>query len=202
MIMLIFALIAQTGVTPQTTSLQCGIDNLQGAWNIAFVPNSVLANEPPILNMIIISLQLLLIYGYLLSDLFTEANDPRLSIAEVVVKRLAWRRMRIKYKDVDEGVEIESRLVEAQAVFDAVEPSLSLTPASTTMILRYQGSFLHKIQSMTFDMCFGISQVVLNRWTYAHKLGEESNRMDFGQIVPPFLLSVPMLVAAEIYYGE
>lgn len=70
------------------------------------------------------------------------------------------------------------------------------------MIICYQGSFLSKLPPMLFDLTFGISQVVSSRWQYAPQLGEASNRMDFGQIVPLFLLSLPMLVAAEIYYGE
>jgi hypothetical protein len=201
MIMLIFALIAQTGVAPQTTPLQCGLDNLQGAWNLSAVSNPVLGNEPSIFNMIIISIQLLVAYRYLLSDLFTETKGPGSSIGADIVKRVAWWRMKWKYRDVSEGVEIESKLAEAEAVWNEVESSQSLTPAKM-MILRYQGSFLRQIPSMTFDMCFGISQVVSNRWIYAPKLGEASNRMDFGQIVPLFLLSLPMLVAAEIYYGE
>ncbi len=75
-------------------------------------------------------------------------------------------------------------------------------PALDMMILCYQGSFLSKIPPMLFDLAFGMSLVVSSRWKYAPKLGEASNRMDFGQIVPLFLLSLPMLVAAEIYYGE
>jgi hypothetical protein len=75
-------------------------------------------------------------------------------------------------------------------------------PGLEMMILCYQGSFLSKLPPMLFDLAFGISQVVSSRWKYAPELGEASNRMDFGQIVPLFLLSLPMLVAAEIYYGE
>ena len=93
-----------------------------------------------------------------------------------------------------------------RAYFLAVlqEPPCQWTwgPGLEMMILCYKGSFLSKLPPMLFDMTFGISQVVSSRWQFAPPLGEASNRMDFGQIVPLFLLSLPMLVAAEIYYGE
>jgi hypothetical protein len=67
--------------------------------------------------------------------------------------------------------------------------------------LDYTGSFMSEIPRLGFDMAFGISQVIFSRNFDAPSLGPSSYSMDFGQIVPLFLLALPMLVAAEIYYG-
>jgi hypothetical protein len=248
MIMLIFGLIAQTGSAPQTTALQCGISNISGLYPLG--PSQEFGNQPGLLNMIVICIQLLSTYGRLVYDLFGKTKGPGRSIAEEIAKRITMRRMADRYQDVKHGFNAETKSVEIEAVWEDVkkeayihaylqcfwadtaskrdflshsfysipserafflavlqEPPCQWTgrswgPGLEMMILCYQGSFLSKLPPMLFDLAFGISQVVSSRWQYAPKLGEASNRMDFGQIVPLFLLSLPMLVAAEIYYGE
>ena len=66
----------------------------------------------------------------------------------------------------------------------------------------YSSSFLSRIAYVFFGVSYGISQLVVYRWTYAPQIANDPNRMDFGQIVSLILLALPMLAAAEIYYGK
>jgi hypothetical protein len=47
---------------------------------------------------------------------------------------------------------------------------------------------------------YGLMQMVNYRWTF-HDV-KIVNEMGFGQIMPLFLLVLPIFAAAEIYYGE
>ena len=66
----------------------------------------------------------------------------------------------------------------------------------------YSKSYISNIPDLLFTFSYGVAQVVASRWLGAPKLAEEANRMGFGQIVPLLLLAIPVLIAAEIYYGE
>jgi hypothetical protein len=68
-------------------------------------------------------------------------------------------------------------------------------------ILEYDKSFIAEIPQLGFGMAFGFFLVVISRNYDPPPLGPSSYDMDFGQIIPIFLLSLPMLAAAEIYYG-
>lgn len=66
----------------------------------------------------------------------------------------------------------------------------------------YSRSFLQLIAALFFFLSFGVSQVVATRWgDYQVDLERDSNTMEFGQIVPLILLVIPLLAAAEIFYG-
>jgi hypothetical protein len=69
-------------------------------------------------------------------------------------------------------------------------------------ILEYDKSFIAEIPQLGFGMAFGFFLVVISRNYDPPPLGPSSYDMEFGQIVPIFLLSLPMLAAAEIYYGR
>jgi hypothetical protein len=66
----------------------------------------------------------------------------------------------------------------------------------------YLDSFMWQIVWLIFGLAFGISQIVQNRWISLPPLDGSDSRMDFGQIVPLLLLTLPMLAAGEAYYGE
>jgi hypothetical protein len=64
----------------------------------------------------------------------------------------------------------------------------------------YGESFLSLAPMLAFMVSFGFTQLYLNRW----KTGEPvvvDNSLSFGQITPIFLLVLPILSAAEVYYG-
>jgi len=66
---------------------------------------------------------------------------------------------------------------------------------------QYNASFLSSMPGVAFSFSYGISQVVAYRWlNQGVSIGIPST-IDFGQITPIFLLVLPILVAAEIYYG-
>jgi hypothetical protein len=66
---------------------------------------------------------------------------------------------------------------------------------------QYDASFLSSMSGVAFSFSYGISQVVAYRWfNQGVSIGIPST-IDFGQITPIFLLVLPILVAAEIYYG-
>jgi hypothetical protein len=84
-IMLVFGLMTQTGSAPQTTALQCGIGNISGGWD-SLGPSPEFGNQPDLLSMIIICVQLLFTYGSLVYDLFGKTKGPCQSIAEEIAK--------------------------------------------------------------------------------------------------------------------
>ena len=65
----------------------------------------------------------------------------------------------------------------------------------------YSESFLSLGPMITFMIAFGFTQVYLNRWKSDTPL-EIDTSMGIGQITPLFLLVLPVLVAAESYYGR
>ena len=62
----------------------------------------------------------------------------------------------------------------------------------------YQNSFLSEIPSILLSASYGITQVVMSRMGAPSIQGSE-NTVDFGQIVPIFLLALPFLAALESY---
>lgn len=66
---------------------------------------------------------------------------------------------------------------------------------------QYDDSFLSSISGIAFSFSYGIAQVVSYRWVYGSGLTGNASAIDFGQITPLFLLVLPVLAAAEIYYG-
>lgn len=66
-----------------------------------------------------------------------------------------------------------------------------------------QRSFLSEILTLLFGVSYGISQVVTNRNQIPSAgLSGDQNAITFGQLVPLFLLTLPMLAAGEVYYGK
>jgi hypothetical protein len=66
---------------------------------------------------------------------------------------------------------------------------------------QYNTSFLSSMSGVAFSFSYGISQVVAYRWLNEGVSIGIPSTIDFGQITPIFLLVLPILVAAEIYYG-
>lgn len=67
---------------------------------------------------------------------------------------------------------------------------------------RYENSFLSSMSGMAFSFSYAVSQVVAYRWIFGRGLNGNVSAIDFGQITPLFLLVLPVLAAAEIYYGN
>ena len=66
-----------------------------------------------------------------------------------------------------------------------------------------QRSFLSEILTLLFGVSYGISQVVTNRNEIPHAgLSGDQNAITFGQLVPLFLIALPVLAAGEVYYGK
>ena len=65
----------------------------------------------------------------------------------------------------------------------------------------YSRSFLSLGPMLTFMIAFGFTQLYLGRWNSGTPL-ELDTSMGIGQITPLFLLVLPVLVAAESYYGQ
>ncbi|KAK7192741.1 hypothetical protein PSPO01_01449 [Paraphaeosphaeria sporulosa] len=63
----------------------------------------------------------------------------------------------------------------------------------------YRQSFISKSPPLIFMMSFGLSQIIYNRWLVEETVVMDSS-MGFGQITPLFLLILPLLAGAEIYY--
>jgi hypothetical protein len=65
----------------------------------------------------------------------------------------------------------------------------------------YLNSFVWQIVWLIFGLSYGIAQIVQVRWYNLPPLNGSTNHMDFGQIVPLLLLTLPALAAGEAYYG-
>lgn len=65
----------------------------------------------------------------------------------------------------------------------------------------YSQSFLSLGPMLTFMIAFSFTQLYLGRWSTGTPL-EIDTSMGIGQITPLFLLVLPVLVAAESYYGK
>lgn len=65
----------------------------------------------------------------------------------------------------------------------------------------YNRSFISRSPPLIFMISFGLSQVICSRWFIDDEVIIESS-MGFGQITPLFLLVLPLLAGAEIYYGK
>lgn len=64
----------------------------------------------------------------------------------------------------------------------------------------YRYSFLSLGPMLTFMIAFGFTQLYLDRWQSGVSIDIDTS-MGIGQITPIFLLVLPVLVAAETYYG-
>ena len=273
MILLIFSLIAQTGVAPQTTPLQCGIDKLGlaasnpfgGGWpgqnnsttSLQFVSTAIYqtyGNAPVFLPILYICAGLVFTYYYRVTSLYHPGVSRISGFESLAQTRLRFLLRRGKHHTVrntsertvpatnglDDPKEFATLWDQMKLGFYAFEylrcfgprkitrediqhifseasvdersrflqylrrQPRKLTPRYRIIVgtLVYDGSFISQIPGILFDIGFGISQVASVRWVFAPLLSPISSRMDFGQIVPIFLLSLPMLVAAEIYYGK
>lgn len=68
--------------------------------------------------------------------------------------------------------------------------------------LMYGHSFLHVIPYLVFMLVFSFCQMLVLRWRDMWiTLGDVNVQMGFGQITPLLLTVLPLLAAAEIYYG-
>jgi hypothetical protein len=63
----------------------------------------------------------------------------------------------------------------------------------------YQDAFLSELPALIMDMTFGVLQVVISR-QQAPLISNNENLVDFGQIVPLFMLFLPGLAAVEMFY--
>ena len=81
-------------------------------------------------------------------------------------------------------------------------PQLGWYDRYLVVVSYYFKSFFSSVANRFFDLSYGLSQLVAARWWGPPNLDESDNRMDFGQIVPLFLLVIPMLAGAEIYFGK
>jgi hypothetical protein len=66
----------------------------------------------------------------------------------------------------------------------------------------YQHSLLPVVPPMVFMLVYGFVQMAVYRWDnpWAGSVGADAN-LGFGQITPLLLTALPVLAAAEIYYG-
>ena len=65
----------------------------------------------------------------------------------------------------------------------------------------FQRSFLWQILWLTFGNTWGFAQVYVARWQAAPTVVGNENELGFGQLVPLFLLALPVLAAVEGYTG-
>ncbi len=119
-------------------------------------------------------------------------SNPKLNIDAVEYRRII--------KQVVSSKNIADR--EAMISRASKKPALKSLAFYVSGLQRYSDSFLASIPTLFFGSSYGISQVSFSRWYQPPVMTEDVNTMTFGQIVPLFLLALPALAAAEIYYGN
>ena len=200
MILLLFGLLVEGGYYEYSpaTPMQCVIKPR------IVVPNIALSSAFTIL---------FLVYSYVdrIGRLFDDQHDesfPPYSNRERLLRlvmRICHRRLNVNavdYKRITKEVVFERQAKRKKVALDRVN-----LRATKTMLLfsfkvqRYYSSFLSSIPVSLFGLSYGITQVSVSRWLVAPDITEDANKMSFGQIVPLFLLLLPGLAAAEIYYG-
>lgn len=63
-------------------------------------------------------------------------------------------------------------------------------------------SFVSELLTLLFGVVYGITQIVVDRRDVPPGgLAGSQNTMGFGQLVPLFLLALPVLAGAEVYFG-
>jgi hypothetical protein len=70
--------------------------------------------------------------------------------------------------------------------------------SSPRCLFDYQESFLSEIPS-PLSASYGVTQVIVSKMN-TPEISNSENTVDFGQIVPLFLLILPILAVAEVYY--
>jgi len=68
--------------------------------------------------------------------------------------------------------------------------------------LGYPRSYLSRLSAILFFLSYGLTQTVVSRWIINPALDQGTRRMDFGQVVPLFLLALPLLAVLEILSGK
>lgn len=126
-------------------------------------------------------------YIVLITDLYVERDfslSPDAGLSQIVMEARA--RSRVKYLGTLKK-HLETR-------WHVLFPFLAGS-------YLYWGSFLSSLTGIIFSFAYGISQVSLYRWNNAPPLALETEYMGFGQIMAVFLLVLPLISAAEPYYG-
>jgi hypothetical protein len=93
-------------------------------------------------------------------------------------------------------MENKSKMKPRSAFLSKLQASTGLLNISDNI---YECSLLTAAPPLAFMLAYGFTQMIYFRWLDAGF--EDTTSMGFGQITPLFLLVLPILAAAEIYYG-
>lgn len=189
---------------------------------IQCVFSSALTGEIDVLSGMAATLTIMyLIFSYLLRILSLYRSDEKSGPARNPVSNYAyifWHRRALKWQqghgitdsdsarnfDVLIGIrEVDVRISRIKSIRQKGNKYIvgRIERGIFTVRLGYSNSFLPSLDDLAFSLSYGFSQVVSVRWVGEPKLAQGANRWSFGQIVPLFLLALPVFAAAEIYYG-
>jgi len=79
-------------------------------------------------------------------------------------------------------------------------PPLNRFRKLNALLVDYSASFFSAIPVFLWSLSYGVTGTVLSRQLKPNVEGSE-NELDFGQIVPLFLLLLPLFAILEMYYG-
>ena len=165
------------------------------------------------------TLGVLVVSAFLASSSLTrlaQCQVGRQSFLFQEVTRSSWLRGRIlgntavpqldadTRKRIAVEIETETRARRHRILLENDRAPATWPPASTWNVglEAYSISFLSNLPVLLFCLSYGITQVSTTRWFFPPKLAEKANTVSFGQIVPLLLMLIPVLAAAEVYYGE
>ena len=206
MILLSFGLIVEVAYYEGSPAmpLQCAISGL--SWN-----NDDYALSDELISTIFTILFLTVSYASRIGHLFDDEhsqNRPSYSNRERFLRLiLLLRHPKLNvdadaYRRIIKEVVSEKRTSDRKKMLEKAKESMKSAPTYLVGLQGYSGSFLSNIPALLFGLSYGISQVSVVRWFNPPDMTEAADTMSFGQIVPLFLLILPALAAAEIYYSE
>lgn len=189
---LFLTILALIGLSPELPIQCCLSINASGNTNTGGSLSGVAVL--PLLSTVLTLFILFSSYIVRIQTLFTRSENTTIApdrlafqLSRILNSRV--RRLRLDRTEIN-------RIIKESA---AENQALSLQNEGSTS---YNNSFLSRIPGIAFSFSYGTSQVVLYRWLMKPEFVVDDSKMDFGQITPLLLLIIPVLAAAEIYYGR
>ncbi|KAK6541621.1 hypothetical protein TWF694_007421 [Orbilia ellipsospora] len=119
-----------------------------------------------------------------------------------ICKPPAFRPTEAERKRYYEHLFAEKTARDLRKSLDAMKAS-SVIKRNFAMFVRvlqvYDQSFLSQTPPLIFMLAYGLSQIIYSQWFSVVEVRLDTS-MGFGQIIPLFLLVLPIFAAAEIYY--
>ena len=109
----------------------------------------------------------------------------------------AYRKLRERQRYIK-----HTEFLETKAASNSLKKSFRLFQI-LILTQEIQNAFLGDIMSLLFGVAYGIGSIIISRIDVPTVgISGNQNLMNFGQLVPLFLMALPTLAAGEVYFGN